>query len=323
MIYVSPYQQEVKRQLPYYLAMEEYIARNRPEDDLWFMWIVDPTVIIGRNQLLQKEVNIEYCKSRGIDLVRRKSGGGCVYADAGNIMFSYICHSNEVETTFRRYTSRIAEMLCSLGLNAEATGRNDVTVDGLKVSGNAFYHIPGRSIVHGTMLFDTDFEVMAHAICPPAIKLQSKGIDSVRSRVCMLADKLDMDIRQFQDAVRSYLSDSEIVLTADDDMAIQEIAATYRQPEWFNGHNPQADFSYVKRIDGVGTVQADIKVKGGCIASMILSGDFFELQSLSFIYDRLAGVVYDRESVQLALADIDVGQYIANLMTNEFINIIF
>lgn len=323
MIYVSPYQQEVKRSLPYYLAMEEYLARNRQEDDLWFMWIVEPTVIIGRNQLLQKEVNVDYCKSNNIDLVRRKSGGGCVYSDAGNIMFSYICHSNEVETTFRRYTARIADMLCSLGLKAEATGRNDVTVDGLKVSGNAFYHMPGRSIVHGTMLFDTDFEVMAKAICPPAIKLHSKGIDSVRSRVCALADKLDMNIGQFQDYAHKYMSDSEIQLTREDDMAIRKIAEIYRTPEWFNGRNPDADFSFSRRIDGVGTIQADIKAKSGIISSIVISGDFFQLQPISEIGRMLVGVSYDRESVSRLLNGFEMSRYIANLKTNEFINLIF
>ena len=171
------------RILPFYLAMEEYAARIIGEEDIFFMWQVEPTVIFGRNQLLGSEVNVEYCREHGIAFYRRRSGGGCVYADMDNIMFSYITRSDEVQTTFSAYTNAVAEMLRGLGLNATASERNDVLIDGRKVSGNAFYHIPGRSIVHGTMLFDTNMEHMLHAITPSREKLTSKGVQSVRSHI--------------------------------------------------------------------------------------------------------------------------------------------
>ena len=152
------------RILPFYLAMEEYAARVIGEESLLFMWQVAPTVIFGRNQLIENEVNLPYCREHSIATYRRKSGGGCVYADMSNIMFSYITRSDNVQTTFNDYTQAIAEMLRSLGLNASSGGRNDVLIDGMKVSGNAFYHLPGRSIVHGTMLYDTDMDHMTQAI---------------------------------------------------------------------------------------------------------------------------------------------------------------
>ena len=139
--------------------MEEYAARIIGDDDIFFMWQVNPTVIFGRNQLIENEVNIPYCREHGIATYRRKSGGGCVFADMSNIMMSYITRSDNVEFTYRRYTHAVVDVLRKLGLNASDNGRNDILIDGLKVSGNAFYHLPGRSIVHGTMLFDTD---MAH-----------------------------------------------------------------------------------------------------------------------------------------------------------------
>ncbi|MDE6491264.1 MAG: lipoyltransferase, partial [Muribaculaceae bacterium] len=115
MKYVKLYDGAPSRPLPFYLAMEEYLARTRQEDELWFWWIVPPTVIIGRNQLMDTEVNVPYCREHGIQVYRRKSGGGCVYSDFGNVMFSYVCHSSDVETTFRRYTTGVADMLRSLG----------------------------------------------------------------------------------------------------------------------------------------------------------------------------------------------------------------
>ena len=160
MIYVTLNNTKPKRRLTFYLAMEEYIARHLEKGEYFFMWQVDPTVIFGRNQLIQNEVNIDYCRQHNIQTYRRKSGGGCVYADMTNIMFSYITPDENVSLTFSKYINMVSEMLRKLGIPAETSGRNDIMIDGRKVSGNAFYHIPGRSIVHGTMLYDTDMQNM-------------------------------------------------------------------------------------------------------------------------------------------------------------------
>ena len=143
MTYLSLPSDETRR-LSFYLAMEEYSARQLClEDDVFFMWQVEPTVIFGRNQVIENEVNLDYCREHGIQFYRRKSGGGCVYADHSNVMLSYITRSDEVVTTFSRYMQMLTEMLISLGLPATSTQNNDVLIDGRKVSGNAFYHIPG------------------------------------------------------------------------------------------------------------------------------------------------------------------------------------
>ena len=227
------------RLLPFYLTMEEYVARRLPDGtDAFFMWQVDPTVIFGRNQVMDNEVNTGYCASRGINVYRRRSGGGCVYADRDNIMFSYLTSdADAVTTTFSRYTSMVADMLRSLGLDASDTSRNDIMIGGRKVSGNAFYHIPGRSIVHGTMLFDTDMANMMTAITPSSVKLDAKGVDSVRSRITVLSEHLPaMDIEQFKDYARRYLcSGPDIALTPDDVHAIEDESLPYYTREWIDG----------------------------------------------------------------------------------------
>ena len=226
------------RILPFYLAMEEYAARIIGEDDIFFMWQVDPTVIFGRNQLINNEVNVEYCHEHGIAFYRRRSGGGCVYADRDNIMFSYITRSDEVQTTFSAYTSAVAEMLRGLGLDASASDRNDVLIGNRKVSGNAFYHVPGRSIVHGTMLFDTNMEHMLNAITPSREKLTSKGVESVRSHITTLREHLSIDIEAFKRYVRETLCDGEIQLTADDVAEIERITQAYLEPSFLWGNDP-------------------------------------------------------------------------------------
>lgn len=144
--------------------MEEWAARSLPAAEYFFSWRVEPTVICGRNQEIDKEVDLDYCRREGIDVVRRRSGGGCVFADMDNFMFSYICPGDEITVTFARYTTMIADALCKLGLDARATGRNDIVIGERKVSGNAFYHLPGRCIAHGTMLYDFNPAMMSRAI---------------------------------------------------------------------------------------------------------------------------------------------------------------
>ena len=126
---------EVQHKLPFYLAMEEYVARHLVADDYFFMWQVEPTVIFGRNQLIDTEVDVEYCRANSIEMYRRKSGGGCVYADEGNIMLSYITPDTNVNFTFNRYMLMVEHVLQKLGLDARTTGRNDILIDGYKVCG--------------------------------------------------------------------------------------------------------------------------------------------------------------------------------------------
>ena len=169
---------DVRRSLAFYLAMEEFVAREI-EGEAFFVWRVEPTVIFGRNQVLENEVNLEYCREHGVDIVRRKSGGGCVYSDLGNIMVSYISRRGDVSEVFDRYMTALTEALRALGVPVEKSGRNDILLEGRKISGNAFHQLPDRSIVHGTLLYSTDLEALTEAIKPPVEKLQRHGVESV------------------------------------------------------------------------------------------------------------------------------------------------
>lgn len=174
------------RRLVFWLAMEEWAVEHAP--DTFFLWNVRPTVIFGRNQDMEAEVNVPYCREHGIEMYRRKSGGGCVYADEGNLMISYITSQSDVNRAFDEYLSRLADALRSMGLDAVRTEHNDVLVGGRKVSGNACYATRTGCIVHGTLLYDVDFGEMERAITPSKEKLDSKGIKSVRQRVTNLKD---------------------------------------------------------------------------------------------------------------------------------------
>ena len=311
------------RILPFYLAMEEYAARIIGEDDIFFMWQVEPTVIFGRNQLIANEVNVEYCREHGIAFYRRRSGGGCVYADKDNIMFSYITRSDEVQTTFTAYTSAVAAMLRGLGLDASASDRNDVLIDGRKVSGNAFYHIPGRSIVHGTMLFDTNMEHMLHAITPSREKLTSKGVESVRSRITTLSEHLSMDIEDFKRYVRETLCDGEIQLTADDVKEIETLTLPYLEPSFLWGNDPRHEVTLGGRIEGVGNINVNLELKHDVIHDLHLTGDFLPLcDARAAMLDKLRGVKLNTAALGVALDGNDAGQWILNLTNEQLITLL-
>lgn len=315
---------EKVRLLPFYLTMEEYLARNSRENDLFFMWQVEPTVIFGRNQLIDSEVNVDYCRRNGINMFRRKSGGGCVFADMSNIMFSYITTSDNVAGTFAHYTSAVAGMLRSLGLDASDSSRNDVLIGGRKVSGNAFYHVGGRSIAHGTMLYDTDTLHMANAITPSATKLQSKGVKSVQSHITVLREHLDMSISEFKDYARRYLCDSEMRLGEHDVAAIEEMSRPYYTEEWIFGNNPRCRLHKQVRIDGVGEFQVRMEASGGVIRRVDMSGDFFVLSDLdTMLLDRLQGVAYRRDAVLEAMSDTDPGRVVAGLTRESVCELLF
>ena len=224
-----------RHSLAFYLAMEEFVARKY-EDEAFFVWRVKPTVIIGRNQDLEAEVNIKYCNDHDVDIVRRKSGGGCVYSDLGNIMISYVSRRGDVAAVFDRYLSELTACLVSLGLRAEKSGRNDILVDGRKVSGNAFHQLPDRSIVHGTLLYSTDLEALTEAIRPPVEKLERHGVQSVRQRVMNVADIVSQ-LPEPHDALKSvealesfiveYFTNDEICLTDDDISSIEQLSEQY------------------------------------------------------------------------------------------------
>lgn len=230
------------RRLVFYLAMEEYLARYT-DGESFFIWRVPPTVIVGRNQALEAEADLEYCRDRGIQVWRRKSGGGCVYADEGNIMVSRIMGGHDVPFLFESHLLRLALFLRRIGLDAAVSGRNDILVDGKKVSGNAFYSMHGRNVVHGTLLFDADCDVMERVLTPPKVKLERNGVRSVRQRVTNLKDVmvrhgidgryLDMDF--FIRSLAGYFCDGEYVLGEHEIRKIEEIEADYLGPDFISG----------------------------------------------------------------------------------------
>lgn len=226
------------KRLVWYLAMEEYLAKQ-VDEELFVTWIASPTVIFGRHQVMEAEVNVDFCRANGIAMYRRKSGGGCVYADEGNLMMSYISPSTHSEVVFQSFLDKVSGVLHDLGFAAVKSEHNDIMVEGHKVSGNACYALSTGTIVHGTMLVNVDFDMLQQAITPTAAKLAKHGVQSVRQRVANLSQYAAFDTIKTLEALNAHLVDALCVrareLSKKEIEAINIIEKTYLNPQFIKG----------------------------------------------------------------------------------------
>ena len=195
--------------LSFYLSMEDYLAQNMEDDDLLMLWQVEPSVIYGRNQVVENEVNLDYCREHGIQVYQRKSGGGCVYADKDNLMLSMVTTEENVGFAFNRFVTMVLLVLRKMGIEATGTTNNDIMIGGRKLCGTACRKMPRGCIVHSTMLYDTNMEHMLNAITPGPEKLEKKGIQSVRQRITLLKDYTTLSLDEVKALIRETLCQGE------------------------------------------------------------------------------------------------------------------
>lgn len=312
-------------QLPFYFAVEEYVARHYTDDDYFMGWRVNPTVMLGRNQLIDNEVNTDYCKEHKIDIFRRKSGGGCIYADKGCIQFSYISRSVNANKAFADYMQRMADLLKGLKIDAQLSGRNDILINGTKVSGCAFYQLSNRSVLHNSLLFDTQLDHLSNALTPAKEKLQSKGVASVRQRVTNVATYTQLDILAFMDYVRQEMCGTEVLeLTEEDMKGVAEIEKELSSDDFVYGKNPKYSLVRKHRFEGVGTLEAHIELKNNIIGSIDMVGDYFLLGDIDHDFlSLLKGCEFTREAVEERLENIDLSTIIRGLKLRQFLRLLF
>ncbi len=224
------------RPLSFYLAMEDYLVQNmdREDEDCLFVWQVEPSVIYGRNQVVENEVNLDYCRENGIKVYQRKSGGGCVYADRDNLMLSYVTRENNVGFAFNRFVTMVLLVLRKMGIEATGTTHNDIMIGDRKLCGTACRKTTKGCIVHSTMLYDTNMAHMLNAITPDPEKLAKKGIQSVHQRITLLKDHVSLSIEEVKSLIRQTLCDGELVLTADQVNVIEQMAQEYLTKDFIN-----------------------------------------------------------------------------------------
>ncbi len=317
------------RRAAFYLAAEEYIADHLPEGSYFFTWQIGPTVVMGRNQVAHQEVDLEFCRREGIDVCRRRSGGGAIFADERNIMTSLITEACPVEPLFAEYAEAVASALRQLGAPTIVAGRNDIVLRdppkpslkgrkypspfkgedgrGSKVCGNAFYHRQNRCIAHGTMLYDTNPRLMEGALHPDVSKFEQKGVKSVRSRVGLLKDYLPFGVGTLRQRLRTLLCDRTTILTAEDIRQIERLEQRYYKEDFLNAStSAQSPISYTKtisrRIEGCGMVELQFSLQDNLITDIQLHGDFFDLGHASEVFQlAFVGQSFTPESLRQSI----------------------
>ena len=314
------------------LAIEEYALRNLDENESYLLFYInEPSIIIGKNQNTIEEINTNYVEENGIKVVRRLSGGGAVYHDLGNLNFSFITKDDGNSFhNFQKFTEPVVKALQKLGVNAELSGRNDLEVEGRKISGNAQFSTKGKMFSHGTLLFDTEMDRVAAALKVKKDKIESKGIKSVRSRVANISEflKEPMTIEQFRmELLKSIFEDSshiqEYVLTEEDWENIHKLSKErYQNWEWNYGKSPNFNLQHSKRFK-VGQIEFRLEVKKGMIEQCKIFGDFFGVGDVSEIEKLLIGVKYAKAAIEEAFKDIDVKHYFGNVEKSEILDLIY
>ena len=307
------------------LAAEQYVFDALPRDRAYFMlWQNDNAIIVGKYQNTFAEINEAYVKEHGIRVVRRLSGGGAVYHDLGNLNFTFIADAGTLSTlNFTIFCEPVIRTLARFGVTAEVNGRNDMTIDGRKFSGNSQYLKQGRIMHHGTILFDSDLSVVSNALQVDESKFQSKASKSVRSRVTNVAAYLPtpVSLPEFRSALLADIAQSvggeAYDFSASDLAAIEKLRAErYGTWEWNYGFSPACTIERRARIEGCGTVEVRISVSGGLISEMRFYGDFFSVSEPEQLSARFIGLSPDAQGFEKALQGVDVSQYIVGL-TNE------
>lgn len=311
------------------MAAEEYMLKNF-HDDVFMLWQADRTILIGKNQNTRKEINEKYVEDHEIQVVRRLSGGGAVYNDLGNTNFAFISTDSENDgfANFMRFTSPIIDLLNNLGVPAEFSGRNDLLVDGKKISGNAQFKHKNRLLHHGTLLFSSNMDQLSKALSPDMMKFRSKGITSVKSRVTNIAEYLSekMTVEAFMNKTNQHIfntfTDSKLYKFTDEDLEqIRAIESErFANWSWNYGASPKYDFSNQVKFAG-GLVELRLQVKDGIILSAQIYGDFFSQMDIKNLEEALIGIRHETSEIGKALMHFDFDSYMAGITLEEFISL--
>lgn len=316
---------------PFYnLAFEEWVLTHLFDGEYLILWQNDNTVVIGQNQNTPEEINADFVREHGIRVIRRTTGGGAVYHDLGNLNYSFITdYDREAGMDMSRFTGLVVKALGNMGLKAEASGRNDILVDGKKVSGTAQRIVKGnkdgkpveRILYHGTLLFKSNPDMIAGALHADPLKFTSKSTKSVRSRVGNISDYLpeDMTLTDFWQKLRECLAEetAEQEQAAVDQAAILQLKKEkYDTREWNYGRSPRTGFRNRRRFAG-GTLEADLEIEKGRISNAALYGDFLSLKPASEIAAALIGAEFSQEAVAEVLDRFCLTDHLGTITAEE------
>jgi lipoate---protein ligase len=314
------------------LAAEEYVLKNFTEN-CFMLWRNENAIIVGQHQNTLAEINVEYVKEKNITVIRRLSGGGAVFHDLGNLNFTFIMNSvdgKEKVADFSEYTVPVLEVLLQLGVDARFEGRNDLTIEGKKFSGNAEHIWKNRILRHGTLLFSSVMNDLHLALKVNPLKFQDKAVKSVRSRVTNISEHLkeELDVLHFRDILMTHVmkkfeGSRRYSFTDEDIRNINRLVETkYGTWEWNFGHSPKYGMQKAFRGNG-GFVEIHMNVNRGIINDIRIYGDFFNKHDVRQVEEILKGSHHNEAEIRGKLASIDFNGYFHNISVDEFVDAMF
>lgn len=310
------------------LAAEEYVfdRMDRTEEYL-LLWQNRNAIVVGKHQNTVEEVNAQYVQEHGVQVVRRLSGGGAVYHDMGNLNFTIIGDAEGNKFNFQKLSQPIVQTLGRMGAEVQFSGRNDLLMDGRKISGNAQFVRGSRLLHHGTLLLHSDLDMISNVLTVKGDKIESKGVKSVRSRVTNINDHApNITIPDFKALLEeTLLKDRDIqhyVFTETDRAGITALRENkYSTWEWNYGRSPEYDIRKERRFSG-GGVCLYMRVNEGVIQSIRIMGDYFGDGEIEDMENRLVNVKLNEQAVHNALEAVEVGFFIHGMTVEELVQII-
>ena len=305
---VVPYTLPIKTKLiqshnynPYHnLALEEYLLQQVQDDEvILYLWQNQNTIVIGKNQNPWKECRISQVEKDQVHLARRLSGGGAVYHDLGNLNFTFIMKENLYN--LEKQLQTILEAVKTLGIEATFTGKNDITVEGKKFSGNAFYFGDKRAYHHGTLLINTDIRPLTQYLQVSKEKIRSKGIDSIQSRVINLIE-LNPDltipkvIHALENSFEKIYGGPAQKIQCPPEQDLEDLVQKYSSWEWRFGQTPTFDICFEKRF-AFGSIELMFKLKDSIIQEVHIYSDAIHINILEKIKKALVGVKFNMKEI--------------------------
>ena len=315
-------------------AIEEYVM-GKFDEECFMMWRNRPCILIGKNQNTRAEINMNYVKEHNLEVVRRMSGGGAIFNDLGTLNFTFISvGENNVFADFSKFTYPIIRALKKLSVNAELSGRNDLTVNDKKFSGNSQYRHKNKILHHGSILFSVNMENLSKSLNASPIKFSDKSVKSVKKRVVNLCECIDrpMTVVEFKNfLMKSIMEECRekckpvkiYRLSGEDWKKIKKISDNkYVLWQWNYGNLKKFTYFNEKKFKG-GIVQVYVNVHRGIIDRINFFGDFFGRGEIKDFENKFVGMRYDESEILKVLESADVEMYMHNIDAGNIIEVMF